>query len=93
MIAALVLCVLVASVAAVYALTLTFRRPLVGRSERRRCLVSLKSGESFMGVLWASDRSVLVLRDAETTDSDNSARSVDGEVFVFRADVAFIQFP
>lgn len=59
---------------------------------KRHCLVSCKDGQDFSGVLWSAARGVLVLKQASIV-GDTGTTSVDGEVVIFRADVAFVQFP
>lgn len=59
--------------------------------ERRRTIVTLKSGEAFAGVLYAVDRESLTLRNAELLTAGERAVPVDGEVLVLRADVAYLQ--
>ena len=62
---------------------------------RDKVVVTLKTGESFAGVLWSSDKRALVLRNSTALGvGENRADvSVDGEVIVLLADVAFIQRP
>lgn len=70
-----------------------WRPETVARSlVRRRCLLTMKDGESFSGVLWQVDRSMLVLRDAASHRPGGEV-PVDGLVVVFRADVAYVQMP
>lgn len=61
---------------------------------RRGCIVTLKSGEAFRGVLWARDAHVFVLRNAEALGIGEERRAVpvDGEVVILRPDVAYLQF-
>jgi small nuclear ribonucleoprotein (snRNP)-like protein len=60
----------------------------------RRVLVTLKSGASFAGVLYAADRETLILRNAQQLDvPDQGAVPADGEMLLFRADVDFMQLP
>lgn len=56
-------------------------------------LVTLKTGETFRGVLWQHDREAVVLRNVAAVDPHaDQPTAVDGEVVVFVADVAFLQF-
>lgn len=89
MVIALVVAVAVASLLAALA---WFWRPetVIRNQVRKRCLVTLKDGSAFAGVLWMADRSVVVLRDATVAET---GVSVDGEVLLHRADVAYIQLP
>jgi len=61
----------------------------------KRVLVSLKSGESFAGVLYDADSEAFVLRNAEALGvaERGAPLPVDGEVVILRADVAFVQVP
>lgn len=65
---------------------------LLRSSVKRRCLVACKDGQTFSGVLWSADRGCLVLKQAAIV-GDGGTASVDGEVLILRADVAFIQLP
>lgn len=62
---------------------------------RERVVVTLKSGESFMGVLWSNDSRALVIRQASAVGAgeNRSDLPLDGEVIVLLADVAFLQRP
>lgn len=62
---------------------------------RRRVIVTLKSGESFGGVLYEADADAIVLRNAEAIGMGErqSNLAVDGEVLVLRADVSYFQLP
>lgn len=62
---------------------------------RRKAIVTLKDGQSFAGVLFDADRETLILRNTEALDAGErgSAVPVDGEILLFRADVAFVQLP
>lgn len=76
---------------------LLWQRPAGLLSERlkRRVIVTLKTGESFAGVLYAADREVLVLRQAEAVGAGPSESNliVDGEALILRPDVAYMQRP
>ncbi len=74
------------------------RRPIeqpspLAHLERRRALVTLKTGLVFHGLLWSADEASVVLRDAESFDAGGSPRPVDGEAVVLVADIEFVQFP
>jgi hypothetical protein len=58
--------------------------------------VTLKSGESFAGVLWSNDSRALVIRKrvgAWRWRETAPIFSLDGEVIVLMADVAYLQTP
>lgn len=63
---------------------------VVRRHVRRKCLVTLKDGQAFSGVLWEADRRLIVLRDATVAET---GVPVDGEVLLHRSDVAYVQLP
>jgi small nuclear ribonucleoprotein (snRNP)-like protein len=91
--------VLVIAAIAVFALTawIGYRSThgLIATRRHRRVLVTLKSGESFAGVLFEADHQALVLRQAEAlgVGENRTNVAVDGEVVILRPDVAFIQLP
>lgn len=62
---------------------------------RSRLLVTLKSGAVFDGVLFAADRRVWVLRQAQALGAGDSGATVpvDGEMLLFVADIDFAQKP
>lgn len=62
---------------------------------RERVVVTLKSGESFAGVLWSNDSRALVVRNASALGAGENRTdlSLDGEVIVLLADVAYLQRP
>lgn len=62
---------------------------IIRRQVHKRCLVTLKDGQSFSGVLWQADRTLIVLKDAAL----DGTVQVDGEVLIHRADVLFVQLP
>lgn len=55
-------------------------------------IVTLKSGETFRGVLFDSDSEALVLRNASFVGAKDDL-SVDGEVLILRPDIATLQRP
>lgn len=57
----------------------------------RRVIVNTKDGQAFRGVLWQRKRDFLVLRDAAHLPKRQDPVPMDGEVLLFRPDVAFIQ--
>lgn len=73
-----------------------FVKRLIREHVRRRCIVTLKTGEGFGGVLFSADSEAIVLREAVLLDdsaTDRTSSPVDGELLVLRADVAYLQFP
>jgi small nuclear ribonucleoprotein (snRNP)-like protein len=60
---------------------------------RQRAIVTLKTGDTFDGVLWAWDREAFVLRNAAVVAAGEQPTVVDGELVVLAADVSFVQFP
>lgn len=88
-IALLVLAVSLIAIAAAY--EILGNRALRSRT-KRRALVTTKSGAWFTGVLVEQDRRSLVLQEA-TTEAEDGAAVVDGEVLILTCDVAHIQFP
>lgn len=59
---------------------------------RDRVVVTLKDGQSFRGIFNGGDKNHLALLDAEYLKPDGATK-VDGEVFIPRAHVAFVQKP
>lgn len=62
---------------------------------REQIVVTSKSGDSFAGILFASDRRALVLRQAVAVGAGENRTDLplDGELILLLADVAFIQRP
>lgn len=62
---------------------------------RERVFVTKKNGDTFAGVLYSIDPTVLVLRQTEAIGAGENKTDLplDGEVIVFIADVDFIQRP
>jgi hypothetical protein len=58
-------------------------------------LVTLKSGESFSGVLWEADGGALVLRETSAIGAGEKRTDLplDGELLILLPDVAYIQRP
>lgn len=56
-------------------------------------VVTLKSGTSFAGVLYAEDAGAVVVCKAELLEQDGKRLPVDGEVVLLRAEIDFIQRP
>ena len=60
---------------------------------RQRVLVTLKSGETFAGVLWEYDREAFVLKDATQLNPGEAPIPVDGEWIALAAEVLYLQVP
>lgn len=61
----------------------------------RTVLVTVDTGETFRGALFAYDREVIVLRNAGQVDarSDSQFIPADGELLLPRGRVTLLQFP
>ena len=72
-----------------------YPRSLVRARTRSRVVVTLKSGASFEGVLFAADRGAWVLRDAHALGAGDHGANVpvDGELLVLVADIEYAQKP
>lgn len=68
------------------------RDRLVKSHLRTRFLVTLKTGEAFEGLLYEADDRTLVLADAFAVD-EHARQRVDGQVFLDRQAVAYMQVP
>lgn len=62
---------------------------------REQIVATTKTGESFAGILYTSDRRALVLRNAAAVGAGENRTDLplDGELILLLADVAFIQRP
>lgn len=60
---------------------------------RERAVVTLKSGESFGGVLYSHDDKALVLREAQALGAGENSTDLplDGELMALLDNVAYIQ--
>lgn len=58
---------------------------------RRRVVVNPKHGEVMRGVLWESGPEFLVLKGAELLRPRGEVTPIDGDVVIYRANVAFMQ--
>jgi small nuclear ribonucleoprotein (snRNP)-like protein len=70
--------------------------PPLGVLEERilhEVIVTLKSGTTFAGVLYAEDSGAVVICKAEHVARDGKRVPADGEVVVLRGDIDFIQRP
>lgn len=68
---------------------------VVSLRRKAEVIVTLKDSSTFRGVLFDSDPSSLVLRNAKAlpTTAESRVIPVDGEVLLLRPDVAMIQKP
>lgn len=71
------------------------RHGLLVAQRRRRVLVTLKTGQSFAGVLIEADGTALLLQQAEALGMGDRGGNVvvDGSVLILTGDVAFVQLP
>lgn len=58
-------------------------------------MVTTKSGESFVGILYSFDKAAVVLRQAEAVGAadDKTNLPLDGEVILLLPDIDFMQRP
>lgn len=56
-------------------------------------IVTLKSGTTFRGALYAEDAGAVVLCHAEEIRQDRTRVAADGEIILLRGDIDFIQRP
>lgn len=71
------------------------RSRVISTRLRDRVVVTLKTGESFGGILFSHDTKALVLREATALGAGERATdlALDGELIVLLPDVAYIQKP
>lgn len=62
---------------------------------RERFIITLKTGDSFAGVLFSHDAQALVLRDVDALGAGENRADLrlDGELILLLADVAYLQRP
>ena len=86
---------IVLALALIVGIWLSSRRPVLKSRLRSRVVVTTTADMAFAGVLFESDRTALVLRNAEAVGVGENRENVpvDGEVLILLADVAFIQRP
>lgn len=58
---------------------------------RTRFVVTMKPGQTWSGVLLEADNQTLRLSEARLINSDGSETAADGNVFLPRSDVAYMQ--
>lgn len=68
------------------------RDRLVKSHLRSRFIATLKTGETFEGLLYDADPATLVFADAWVVGA-NGRSQVDGQLFFARSDVAYMQIP
>jgi hypothetical protein len=68
------------------------RDTIVRRALRERFVVTLRTGESFDGLLVDADEKTFRLADAWAVDGKNRVK-VDGELFLPRTEVTYLQRP
>jgi hypothetical protein len=66
---------------------------LIRQHYRDRYLVTLASGEAFDGILVDLDASHIVLADAESVRPDGERIKVDGQLWLPRPNVLYMQRP
>lgn len=71
------------------------RSRVISSRLRERVIVTLKSGDTFAGVLFSHDDKALVLRESEALGAGENRTNLalDGELIVLMPDVSFIQRP
>lgn len=71
------------------------RSRVISSRMRERVIVTLKTGESFAGVLFSHDDKALVLRETDALGAGENRADLrlDGELIVLLPDVSFIQRP
>lgn len=92
-VAALVLWPVVLAVGVAAVAAWRSRSGLLAGRQRRQIIVTLKTGAAFRGVLYATDREALVLREALALayGAQKATVPVEGELLVLRADVDYVQ--
>lgn len=58
---------------------------------RQRFLVTTKSGQAWSGLLVDADATTVLLANVQSLAPDGTATDADGQVFLPRADVAYMQ--
>lgn len=71
------------------------RSRVISSRLRERVILTLKTGETFSGILFSHDSKALVLRQAEALGAGERGTNLplDGELIVLLPDVAYIQKP
>lgn len=88
-------CVTVIVVAVLYRPRPAPLAPLTVLDERilDQVVVTLKSGSTFGGILYAEDQGAVVLAKAENIAADGKKTPADGEIVLLRETIDFIQRP
>lgn len=71
----------------------TAKDRIVASHTLQRTVVTLKTGETFDGLVRDADSRTLVLVKASSVATGRDPVSVDGSLYVDRADVAYLQRP
>lgn len=58
---------------------------------KRKVIVNTKTGKAFKGILWRRAFGYVLLKNTQALKGGGEAVAVDGEVFVYKRDVDFIQ--
>lgn len=66
---------------------------LLRQSIRTRYLVTVESGEAFDGLLLDADPTHIVLADVESVAANGDRLKVDGQLWIPRINVAYMQQP
>lgn len=71
------------------------RSRVINARLRERVVVTLKTGETFAGILFSHDNKALVMRSTEAlgVGERGANLSLDGELIILLPDVAYIQKP
>ena len=68
-------------------------RFILRRRKLKLFVVTLKTGESFRGVLWQKDSEAWVLRATEVLRAGEHSLPVDGELIILTANIAYANRP
>lgn len=69
------------------------RDRLLRQMLRERFIVTLKSGDTFDGLLDDQDESTVELLDPHVVGPDGKLTAVDGRLYLPRAEIAYLQRP
>lgn len=69
------------------------QRSLLDERVLEQVVITLKTGTSFGGVLYAEDRGAVVLCNASQLKADGSKVPADGEIILLRDTIDFVQRP
>jgi hypothetical protein len=66
----------------------------LSRLQREQIVVTMKTGETFSGVLWEETEREIILRAAAGVSMDRGNDiGIDGELLIFVTDIAYVQKP